>query len=94
MFTSAEGTVRRDVLVRAPRRGRTDSLYGKPRKDTPERPAGTARGTSALQHTLNAVGSWVDTLKFTSASVWLAAASRFGHTREPSRTERGGKEGP
>ena len=85
--------MRKDLLVRAPRRRRTDSLYGAPREDTPERPADTARGTSALQNTLNAVGSWVDTLKFTSASVWLAAASRFGHTTEPSRTERGGKEG-
>ena len=85
--------MRKHVLVRAPRRARTDSLYGTPREDTPERPADTTLGTSALQNTLNAVGSWVDTLKFTSASVWLAAASRFGHTREPSRTERGGKEG-
>ena len=93
--------MRKHVLVRAPRRARTDSLYGTPREDTPARHAGTefpgghhtALGTSALQNTLNAVGSWVDTLKFTSASVWLAAASRFGRMREPSRTERGGKEG-
>ena len=85
--------MRKNVLVRAPRRARTDSLYGRPREDTPERPADTARSTSALQNTLNAVGSWVDTLKFTTASGWLAAASRFGHRREPSRTKRGGKEG-
>jgi hypothetical protein len=94
--------MRKNVLARAPRRARTGSLYGTPRGETPERHAGThipgghhaALGKSALQNTLNVVGSWVDTLKVTSASVWLAAASRFGRMRETSRTERGGKEGP